>query len=446
MSRHRMHPADVAWLHMDRPTNRVIVHSVLWTDEPLDWAAVRESVRDRIVAVYPRFSQRVVEFTSVAWWEDLQEFDPENCIVRHRLDDPGDRDALAAYVSSLLHHPLPAHLPLWQLHFVENFRGGNAIVSRVHHCVADSIALSRVVLSLCDGAITTPDDVPQPDQHGRTAQSVGAALDDLAHPNHVARVLTHAVTGTRALGRVVSLSPDVQTCLRGKVSEEKRALWSDPFPLRIVHDRAVASGATVNEFVLAAITGALRTYLAREDGNSPDIRAIVPVNLRPLDKPLPRSLGNRFGLIYLPLPVSENDPLTRLDRVRQDCHTILHSADSVLTFDLLDLIGHTPYGVEQVVVDLFASKGSAVVTNFAGPSLPLFLAGRRLRGLVSWAPESGNVALGLSITSFNDELVVGVVADTVLVSEPEFLLDQIDRELHRALAPVSVGAETPCTR
>jgi len=165
----------------------------------------------------------------------------------------------------------------------------------------------------------------------------------------------------------------------------------------------------------------------------------VPVNLRPLDRPLPRALGNRFGLIYLPLPVSEDDPLVRLERVRHDSRTILHSAEGVLTFDLLDLFGHTPYGVEQVVLDLFASKGTLVVTNLAGPNLPLFLAGRRLRGLISWPPESGNVALGLSIISFDGNLVIGVLADAGLVAEPEFLIEEIDRELHRALALVSIG-------
>jgi WS/DGAT/MGAT family acyltransferase len=434
-----MHPADVAWLHMDRPTNRMIVHGVLWTDEPLDWGRVREVVRDRLVGLYPPFSQRVVELTSMSWWQDLPDFDLDDCIVRTRLDDPGDRDTLAAYVSSLLHHPLPMHLPLWQLHFIDNYRGGSAIVTRVHHCVADGIALSRVLLSLCDGETMTPKDVPVPSLLGRAAHLGGTALDDLAHPTHAARVLTNAVSGTRALGRVVSLAPDVHTCLRGEVTELKRVLWSGPFPVRVVHDRAKTSGATVNEFVLAAISGALRTYLARQDGSAPDIRAIVPVNLRPLDRPLPRSLGNRFGLIYLPLPVSEDDPAVRLDRVRHDSRTILHSAEGVLTFDLLDLFGHTPYGVEQVLLDLFASKGTAVVTNVAGPNLPLFLAGRRLRGVVSWPPESGNVALGLSIISFDGNLVIGVLADAGLVTDPEFLLEQVERELHRALTPVSIG-------
>jgi WS/DGAT/MGAT family acyltransferase len=238
---------------------------------------------------------------------------------------------------------------------------------------------------------------------------------------------------------VVSLAPDERTCLRGKATEHKRVLWSDPFSLHDIHDRAHAADATVNEFVLAAISGALRTYLARADGRAPDIRAIVPVNLRPLDGPLPRSLGNRFGLIYLPLPVSVDDPAERLERVRHESRTILRSPEGVLTFDLLDLFGHTPYGVEQAVLDLFASKGSAVVTNVIAPHQALFLAGRRLRGLVAWPPESGNVALGISIISFDGSIVVGLLADAHLVADPDFLLAQIERELSRSLAPISVG-------
>src|SRR6185312_724555 len=136
-------------------------------------------------------------------------------------------------------------------------------------------------------------------------------------------------------------------------------------------------------------------------------------------------------LVYLPLPLSIEDPAERVERVRNDSRTILRSTEGVLTFDLLDLFGHTPYGVEQAVLDLFASKGSAVVTNVRVPEGALFLAGRRLRGVVTWPPESGNVALGISIISFDGSVMVGVVADAQLVEDPEFLLAQIERELSR---------------
>ena len=441
MSRHRMQLEDAAWLHMDRPANRMTVTSVMWTDEPLDWDAVRAVLRERLVAKYPRFSQRVVVLPALAWWEDLDGFDMEANLFQHTLGSPADRGALAEFVSSLLHERLPSELPLWQFHLVDNYCGGSAIVSRIHHCVADGAALSRVLLSLCDAepAADGPDDDTDSGLLRKAKQVDGTVLDDLVQPQRIEALLGRALAGTRALGRVVSLAPDVRTCLRGEVTERKRVLWSDSFSLHDIHERAHALEATVNEFVLAAISGGLRTYLARVDGQAADIRAILPIDLRPLDAPLPRSLGNRFGLIYLPLPVSVDDPAGRVERVRHESRTILRSAEGVLTFDLLDLFGHTPYGVEQAVLDLFASKGSAVVTNVLAPDRALFLAGRRLRGVVAWPPESGNVALGISMISFDGSVMVGLVADAQLVEDPEFLLAQIERELSRALTPMSVG-------
>jgi diacylglycerol O-acyltransferase / wax synthase len=414
----------------------MVMTSVLWTDEPLDWDRVRTLLRDRLVARYPRFSQRVVELPALAWWEDLDDFDIDGNVVRHPLGI-ADRGALADFVTSLLHQRLPMELPLWQFHFIDDFQGGSAIVARIHHCVADGIALSRVLLSLCDPE--RPGDADDSTVLGSTMHVGGMVLDDLVHPQRVEAVLTRALAGTRALGRVVTLAPDVPSCLRGKLTEHKRVLWSEPFPLPDIRARARAADATVTEFVLAAVSGALGTYLARSDGQAPDIRAIVPVSLRPLDAPPPRSLSNRFGLMYLPLPVSVDDPALRVERVRHESRTILRSPEGVLTFDLLDLFGHTAYGVEQAVLDLFASKGSAVVTNVTAPDRPVFLAGSRLQGVITWPPESGNVALGISTISFDGQVVVSLLADGQLVDDPEFLLAQIERELSRSITPVSVA-------
>ena len=274
MSRHRMHPADVAWLHMDRPANRMGVTSVMWTDDPLDWDAMRAVLQERLVEKYPRFSQRVVELPALAWWEDVDDFDMEANLFQHTLDSPADRGTLAGFVSSLLHERLPSELPLWQFHFIDNYRGGSAIVSRIHHCVADGVALSRALLSLCDAESGADGVVGEPVHVG------GTVLDDLVDPQRVEALLGGALAGTRALGRVVSLAPDVLTCLRGKATERKRALWSDPFSLHDIQERAHALEATVSELVLAAVSGGLRAYLARADGRAPDIRAILPVNLR----------------------------------------------------------------------------------------------------------------------------------------------------------------------
>lgn len=445
MARRRMAPADAAWLHMDRPLNHMIVNSVMWFDEPLDWDAVRGVLAKRLVARFPRFSQRVVELPGVAWWQDDPDFDLEAHLHHAELPAPGGRRQLAGYLSSRLHEPLPSTRPLWQMHLLDGYRGhGSAVVARIHHCIADGIALSRVLISLTDdpdeaaaAAITAaagrPGLLP-------TARRWGGSLaGELVHPVALGRAAGTGVSAARSLVRLLVLPPDNRTSLHGRVELAKRVLWSDPVPLARVRDVAHAAGVTVNDLVLAAITGALRGYLARTDGDAHDVRALLPVNLRPPDRPLPVELGNRFGLAYLDLPVSVDAADARLAEVHRRTAVLKRSPESAVTFGVLDVMGRTPYGVEQSAVSLFAAKGSAVITNVAGPKRPVLLAGRRVRGMVAWPPESGNIGLGLSIVSYDGELVIGLLADEHLVTSPEFLLSAIDGELAAALRDTSRG-------
>jgi WS/DGAT/MGAT family acyltransferase len=151
MTRERMAAGDAAWLHMDRETNRMIVNSVMWFDEPLDWAAVRSLLHERLIRRFPRFSQRVVDRPTGVWWEDDETFDLDLHLHRVALPAPGTVADLQRYVSGLVGTALPRNRPLWEIHFVDGFRGeGSAIVSRIHHCIADGVALSRVMLSLTD--------------------------------------------------------------------------------------------------------------------------------------------------------------------------------------------------------------------------------------------------------------------------------------------------------
>src|SRR4051794_7952997 len=119
MTRHRMDPGDAAWLHMERPTNRMIVNSVMWVDEPMDWAALRALVEERLVGRFPHFAQRVVQVGGSVWWEDAGTVDLEKHLIRARLTGAGDRADLQRYVSRTLHRPLDPNRPLWELHLID---------------------------------------------------------------------------------------------------------------------------------------------------------------------------------------------------------------------------------------------------------------------------------------------------------------------------------------
>ncbi|HYB28388.1 MAG TPA: wax ester/triacylglycerol synthase domain-containing protein, partial [Solirubrobacteraceae bacterium] len=151
MSAQRMSNADAAWLHMDRPTNLMVVNALLLFDEPVDTSRVREILRSRLVEPFPRFRQLVTERrlgVGVPSWEDDPNFDLDLHFHHLALPAPGDKRALEELISDLISRPLDRRKALWDWYLVDGFGGGLAMVVRIHHCIADGIALSRVLLSL----------------------------------------------------------------------------------------------------------------------------------------------------------------------------------------------------------------------------------------------------------------------------------------------------------
>src|SRR3954454_5067836 len=152
-TRERMPSADAAWLRMDRRTNLMVINSVLLFDEPVDWARVREVVGERLVGRFPRFRQRVVEAGGPrggAFWEDDPHFGLDLHLHHRALPAPGDRAALEELVADRMAEPLDRAKPLWSFYFIDGYGDGAAVYARMHHCIADGIALARVLLSLTD--------------------------------------------------------------------------------------------------------------------------------------------------------------------------------------------------------------------------------------------------------------------------------------------------------
>jgi diacylglycerol O-acyltransferase / wax synthase len=424
-----MAAGDAAWLHMDRKTNRMIVNSVMWFDEPLDWTEVRGLLKARLVDRFPRFSQRVVDLTTAVWWEDDDEFELEHHLRHVALPVPGGVTELQRYVSGLVATPLVRTRPLWEMHLVDGYRGhGSAIVARIHHCIADGVALSRVMLSLTDdpneAALARLGEAVAPSGRTRPAlgRLAGAVVHEALHPAQVVTQVRDAAAAAKALARVVALMPDARTSLRGELGADKTVVWSEPVALEDLKAAAHAAEVTVNDLLLTALSGAVRGHLARADGHAPDVRAVLPVNLRPVDEPLPAGLGNEFGLVFLQLPVSIDDPVQRLAEVRRRTAALKSSAEPAVTLRILGVTGHTPYEAQQLFVDIFTVKASAVVTNVPGPRQPVFLAGRRVRGTIGWPPESGHMGVGVSIISYAGEVIIGLMTDDRLIKDPRRIL------------------------
>ena len=445
MKRERMGHADAAWLRMDSPTNLMLVNSVLWFDDPVPEQTLRDVLADRLVGRFRRFRQRVVEDHG-AWWEDDPAFDVSHHIHHLDLPAPRGRRELQAVVASYLTVPLDRSRPLWDLYVVDDYDGGGtALFFRMHHCIADGIALTRVLLSLTDEGETyagVAEDSPR-QHHGLLADLATTGLHEVreaaTHPRHLVDLAATGVDDARALAKLLLLPPDGSYWGR-RTGVDKQVVWSDPIPLDRIKRAGHASGTTVNDVLLATVAGALRLERERGGGAVHDVRVVVPFNLRSLDQPLPSGLGNHFGLVFLDLPLTRRTAGDRLAEMSRRMRAIKHSAEGLVSYGVLDLVGRAPSVVERAVVEVFAAKGSAVMTNVAGPREPVTLAGSRLRGTMGWVPMSGSIGLRVSIFSYAGDVVIGLAVDRLQVSDADRLLADIEDELEALAA--TAGAAT----
>ena len=457
----RLSTADTAWLHMDRPTNLMVINSVELFDEPPDWERVKQIIQSRLVDRYPRFRQRVIESRlplRAPRWEDDPDYALEHHVHRLALPAPGDRAALQELVGDLMTMPLDRKRPLWHTYLVEGFGEGAAIINRMHHCIADGIALAGVMLSLTDSAPdagiapTAPEPplTPSPRLLPSLAGSPGRILAAAGHagaaavrhgaglvtsPSHAASLTGAIARDGTTLARLLLTPADAASAIKGDPGISRRVAWGDPLSLEQVKEIAHSHDATVNDVLMAALSGGLRHYLRDRGAPAREIQALVPFNLRPLDRPVPPDLGNKFGLVFLPLPVGVSGSYRRLTEVHKRMTEIKQGRDGPMSYALLSAMGLTPEPVERRIVDLFTGKGTAIVTNVPGPSEPVYLAGTPVRTVLVWAPTSGHIGMSVSIFSYRGEVTVGLMVDAALIPDPHHVVTQLELELEALAHP-----------
>lgn len=455
--REPMSRVDTAWLRMERPTNPMMITGVLMFAEPMSLAALKRVVKQRFLA-YARFRQKPVQTPTGAVWEEDAHFDLDWHVRTASLPGRGDKRALERFVSRLASTPLDPARPLWQFHLIEGYRGGSALVARIHHCYADGIALVQVLLSLTDtsrrparGSDLTRAWLKH--EAAPVARRVGALDRYMALGGKVLeqgmamyRDPTLAAVLAREGGAIayellsaIALPDDPPSLLRGALGTRKRVAWAEPLDLEAVKAVGRACDCTVNDVLMAAAAGALREYM-RERGETlhgMTVRATVPVNLRPLEHA--RKLGNHFGLVFLELPVGEGNPLRRLELVAECMRQLKGSRQAIVAYGLLAALGMTPPPVQALALEMFSRKASVVATNVPGPQQPLYLAGCELREMMFWVPQTGSIGIGVSILSYNGRVHFGLIADARLIPDPDRVTGRFAAEFDKLLYLALMG-------
>ena len=468
-----MNNVDNFWLCMDEPTNLMVITAFMEFDEPIDFERLKSTIDVRL-ARFDRFRKRVVKPVSgvgVPHWEFDRNYDIRSHVHRLALPSPGDKAELQEMVSNLTTAPLDLSKPLWQVYLIENYENGCVVFFKIHHCIADGIALIHVLLSAADTEANAPWPESRPVKKeksfsldrilpfGSTIKSVQnlakstrkvgkllarEGLDTISHPGRLVE-MTKAATGLTAdaaslLSRLTIMPSDPDTPFKGRLGVRKTVAWTEPMPLDKIKTvgRAIDT-TTLNDVLIATVTGALRRYLKKRNVrvNDLDLRVAVPVNIR---KPGTEfELGNKFSTVFLALPVYLEDPVLRLKEVKRRMDNLKHSMDAVVGYGLMSALGVLPPNMAKKAAHLFGNKASGVMTNVPGPRQPLYFSGSKIRNLMFWVPRAGKVGLGISILSYDGEVTVGVASDEGLLPDPEVLLEGFEEEFNYLLELVKSG-------
>ncbi len=479
---------DSLWLNMDTPENLMVIESVMWFDHPLDAAAVIAQIQHRAVDRYPVFHWKPKLSDAVGgkdeWVED-PDFDIHRLVTVHDLPGAGGRTELQEFLEARFVEPIPMDGPLWRAHILQGKDFG-AVMIRFHHAIADGTALARVLIELTTDTPQQGYDYPEVDENRIHPADLPSAVE--APPTGRARrrkrdialkTVSQAATlpvaagvrVTEATGRLVEMldldragsmvatisdhgvgtadtldkllvgtAPNV--VLFGQAGLAKRADWAPAHDLAAVKRAAKSRGATVNDLMLAGLAGGLRRYLEGRGERFADVMTMIPVNLRPIDEPLPPALGNRFALVAMILPLEADSPAARLDESHARMEVIKAGPEALLTFGITTALGKFGTYTARVtrrVNEFFGNKAIGVTTNVPGPQRPRYFAGQELVGILGWVPGAGDQSVGACIFSYNDQIRVGFKTDARAVPDIANLVAAYCAEMEELLALAPAG-------
>jgi WS/DGAT/MGAT family acyltransferase len=459
MSREIVSNMDSVFLHLDDPTNLMMITGVMILGMPVDRTQLKTTIADRLLS-FDRFRQRVVEsrWRRGTWyWADDPALDLDYHVQPTVLLPPGDQAALQAAVSKLASTPLDLSRPLWRFHLVETYDEGSALIFRLHHSLADGMGLVHVLFSLTDAepdaaqAGADPEAAPvsaaqshdrllrrfysqRKARRRRVRRLVRKGLGVVAHPLRLSKVARRGEGIASAVAKLALASPDPGTLLKGELGIPKRSAWSAGLPLEDVRTIGRRLGGTVNDVLLAAVTGALRRYL--HDRGEPlqgaEFRATIPVDMR--SPAMEGELGNHVGVYLLDLPLGIADRTARLQELKRRMDRIKGSPEAAVTFVGLRAVGRLSPRTQRFLVNLLGIKATAVMTNVRGPEAQLYLAGAPLEALLAWVPKAGGLGIGVSILSYAGQVRLGVITDAGLVPDPEAIVAGFQAEFDALLA------------
>jgi diacylglycerol O-acyltransferase len=451
----RLSPLDVSFLAMETPTTAMHVGGVAVLQPPgegFDYDRLVDLISERI-ALVPRYRQRVKfvpgRLANPVWVDD-EDFDVTYHVRRSALPKPGTDAQLRELVGRVQGRQLDRNRPLWEIYLVEGLQGGRiGIVTKTHHALVDGVSavdIATVILDVTPQPRQVPADDWSPSREpGAVSLMAGAVGDLVKRPTQAVDTARLAVVDARAtLGKVTTVAGGVLSSVRSMASPapdsplnvaigEQRRFGMAKTDLEDYKRIRASHGATVNDVVLATVSGALRTWLlTRGEPVTPatTIRAMVPVSVRGEGQSQP---GNRVSSYFVDLPVGEGNPVMRLHQVSFAMRGHKESGESVGADALVQLSGFAPPTLHSLGARLASGFTrrlfNLVVTNVPGPQFPLYAAGARLLEMYPVVPLAKGQAVSCGLTSYDGRVFYGLNADRDAMPDIDVLASCIEESL-----------------
>ncbi|MFD9890062.1 wax ester/triacylglycerol synthase family O-acyltransferase [Amycolatopsis sp. NPDC059027] len=451
----RLSPLDAVFLELEDadPHVSLAIASVAVLDGPVPPHRELVDALTTRLPLMPRYRQKIRRLPfdlGAPIWVDDDRFDPAAHIHRVAVPAPGDQDALCELVALLMAERLDRARPLWEAWVVEGLADGRwAILSKIHHCLADGVSGATLLETLLTGSprgVPVPSELPDSgvfpllldavrDMARGPADLLWSLTGELRRPARFARRLADAARGLGALSE--ALVPAAASSLSGPLGTDRRYELAHA-RLSEVHAASSALGVTVNDVVLAAVAGAFRDLLRRR-GERPrpgSLRTLVPVSARTGTEPA--IVDNRISVMLPRLPVDLPSPAARLTAVHHRMSALKTSGETAGGIALTGLARLVPFAPlsfgMRAAARLPQRSVVAVATNVPGPRSPLSVLGRPLVDLYPYVPIALRVRTGVAVLTYCDRLTFGITTDLDSAPERGYLGKAVEHELAALLA------------
>jgi diacylglycerol O-acyltransferase len=458
----RLSAIDASFLAGEKKASHMHVGAVMLFEGP---PPGREDMLEHIAArlhMVPRYRQKLAvprfEMGRPLWVDDPS-FNIEYHVRSTALPAPGDLEQLRVLTARIFSQRLDRSKPLWELWFVQGLEDDRfAIISKTHHSLVDGVSGIDLATVLFDVSPIPPERSevpewtpnPEPSQAQLVAEGVkglvrrpfGIGRNALSAASHPERTLERVREAAEGLGEVAwaNLNPAPETPLNVEIGSHRRIFW---VRTELEQFKAIKNslGGTVNDVVLAVVTGALgrwlRTRGVRTEGL--ELRAQVPVSIRADDER--NRLGNRITVMRAPLPVYARDPIDRLRIVREAMEGLKESKQALGAQVIAGLEDFAPPTILSMASRMNWSTRlfNLIVTNVPGPQFPLYMQGRELLEVVPVAFLPDNYALTVAALSYNGALDFSLLGDYDAMHD----IEQLGQYLEEALEELLDAAGRP---